>query len=81
MHLRNLIEQQKFKVIQEFNQLRRLIEQAKLNNYSLYKAYRLLKQSSSSDVLLTMLLQDSSNDAKTTEVLEVIESCIAGVID
>jgi len=44
LKLRNLLELQKSKVTQELNQLKKLIEQARINNYSLYKAYRFLKK-------------------------------------
>eukprot|EP01114_Cavostelium_apophysatum_P001064 TRINITY_DN10915_c0_g1_i1.p1 TRINITY_DN10915_c0_g1~~TRINITY_DN10915_c0_g1_i1.p1 ORF type:complete len:505 (+),score=144.90 TRINITY_DN10915_c0_g1_i1:85-1599(+) len=78
--LRNVMEHQKFKVIQELNHLRRLCDQAKLNNYALYKAYRILKQNSNSDVLLSLLIQEytASNDASGTEVLEVIQKSLSG---
>lgn len=74
LQIRNLIDQQKLKVVQEFNQLHRLIEAAKLNNYAMYKAYRVLKHSNNSDVLLSLLLQDPSNDENAFEVLRVTQS-------
>ena len=74
--LRSLIEHYKLKVIQELNQLRRLVEQAKMNNYALYKSYTMLKKNSASDVLLTMILQDKS-DVNTQEVVQVIQAFFA----
>jgi len=79
LKLRNLLEQQKLKIVQELNQLRRLIDLARTNNYSLYKAYRLLKLDHNADVLLTLLTQDinTTSDPSVSEVLQVIEKCLA----
>jgi len=74
--LRNLMEHYKLKVIQELNQLKRLVEHAKISNYALYKAYSMLKKNSASDVLLTLILQDKS-DSSIIEVVQVIESYFA----
>jgi len=74
--LRKSIEHHKFKVVQELNHLRRLIDQAKMNNYALYKTYRFLRASNNSDVLLSLLIQESANDANGSEVLDVIEKSL-----
>lgn len=70
------MEHYKLKVIQELNQLKRLVEHAKISNYALYKAYSMLKKNSASDVLLTLILQDKS-DSSIIEVVQVIESYFA----
>jgi hypothetical protein len=57
--------------------VRKLLDQAKLSNYSLYKIYRQLKKGTNSDVLFTLLQQDSSNDPETTEILEIIGGFLA----
>eukprot|EP00026_Physarum_polycephalum_P007961 Phypoly_transcript_08034.p1 GENE.Phypoly_transcript_08034~~Phypoly_transcript_08034.p1 ORF type:complete len:466 (+),score=80.75 Phypoly_transcript_08034:115-1512(+) len=70
--LRTLLEDLKLKVIQELNFIRKVIDQAKLSNYQLYKSYVVLRANSNCDVLLNLLMKDITNDATTTEVLEVI---------
>jgi hypothetical protein len=70
--LRTLLEDLKLKVIQELNFIRKVIDQAKLSNYQLYKSYVVLRANSNCDVLLSLLMKDITNDATTTEVLEVI---------
>jgi hypothetical protein len=75
-HLRACIEDLKLSVIQELNFVRKLVDQAKLNNYSLYKVYSLLLNDSNGDVLMNLLLKDITNDSAASEVLEVIQQCI-----
>ena len=57
---------------QELNFIRKVIDLAKLSNYQLYKSYVVLRANSNCDVLLNLLMKDITNDATTTEVLEVI---------
>jgi hypothetical protein len=59
-------------IVQELNNIHKLINQAKLDHYALYGAYRELKQNKNQDVLLVLLLKDGHNDSETKEVLAVI---------
>lgn len=72
--LRHFIENQKHSVLQEHLQLKKLIEHSKMNNYSLYKAYRMLKTSQNSAVILKLLLSqnEAANNSNTSEAIDVI---------
>jgi hypothetical protein len=72
--IRNVLEQRKLKVLQELNQLRKGLEQARLNNYALYRCYRLLKLSESADVLMALLTEEKG-DPVGLEVIEVLQKC------
>jgi len=74
--LRTLLEDLKLRVIQELNFIRKIIDQAKLSNYLLYKSYLVLRSNNNCDVLLSLLMKDITNDITTTEVLEVISEYI-----
>jgi len=74
--LRSTLEEEKFKIIQELNQLHRLIDQARTNNYALYRSYKYLQTNSNYDALMWMLYQDPTNDIHVVEILEVIENHI-----
>jgi hypothetical protein len=56
----------------DLNYLKKIVDQAKLNNYALYKAYTGFLGHPNCDILLNLLLKDVTNDYTTTEVLEVI---------
>lgn len=58
--------------MQELNHIHKLINQAKVDHYALYGAYRALKENKNQDVLLVLLLKDGHNDTDTKEVLSVI---------
>ena len=64
------------KVLQELNQLRKGLEQARLNNYALYRCYRLLKGSENADVLMSLLAVEKG-DPVSVEVLEVLQKCFS----
>ncbi|EAL65827.1 hypothetical protein DDB_G0283177 [Dictyostelium discoideum AX4] len=70
--LRNLSEDLKLKVIQEFNMFRRMIDISTLNNYLLYKSFLFLSCNDNSDILLYLLKKDNIQDIK--EVLIVLEN-------
>jgi hypothetical protein len=71
--LRQLLEQTKAQVNQDLNFLRRLVDQATIDNYALYEAFLQLKTNGNSDVLLVLLLRDvATTDNQAKEVLEVI---------
>ncbi|KAN0040834.1 hypothetical protein ACTFIV_003370 [Dictyostelium citrinum] len=70
--LRNLSEDLKLKVIQEFNMFRRMIDISTLNNYLLYKSFLFLSCNENSDILLYLLKKDNIQDIK--EVLIVLEN-------
>lgn len=74
--LRTVVEDLKLKVIQELNFIRKIVDQGKMNNYAMYKAYLVLVSNTNCGVLLNLLLKDITNDYTTTEVLEVIQSYI-----
>jgi len=71
-HHRGLVEELKLKIMEDLNNARKIVDQAKVNNYSLYKAYTGFQGNANCDVLLNLLLKDITNDSTTTEVLEVI---------
>ncbi|KAK5581597.1 hypothetical protein RB653_001634 [Dictyostelium firmibasis] len=70
--LRNLSEELKLKVIQEYNMFRRMIDISTLNNYLLYKSFLFLSCNDNSDILLYLLKKDNIQDIK--EVLIVLEN-------
>eukprot|EP01112_Ceratiomyxa_fruticulosa_P000691 TRINITY_DN1061_c0_g1_i1.p1 TRINITY_DN1061_c0_g1~~TRINITY_DN1061_c0_g1_i1.p1 ORF type:complete len:394 (+),score=93.95 TRINITY_DN1061_c0_g1_i1:248-1429(+) len=70
--LRNMLEDLKFKVIQELNIVRKMAVHGKLSNYALYSSVKALSQSNNADVLLQLLLKDQSNERGIQEVLEVL---------
>jgi len=71
LQLRQIIETKKSKLQHDVGQIRKLVEQARMDHYALYKAYLYLKKNPNKDVLLVLLLKDS-NDKEAKEVLEVI---------
>jgi hypothetical protein len=78
--LRNVLEEFKFKIVQDWNVQRKLLHQATKNNYALYHSYRLLKNNPNGDVLFQLLCQQSvdgkanQNDNSVQEVLSVIQN-------
>lgn len=74
---RQKIEQRKFKVIKQLNDLKRMADQARLDNHDLYRTYQILKTNKNLDVMMTILRSDSTTaDPAMVEVLEVIDEHI-----
>lgn len=77
--LRNIIEQSKLKLIQELNHIRRLVDLATMDNYSLYEVFTCLNENSNKDVLLVTLLKEKVHNIETQRVLEVIYNILTEV--
>jgi len=54
------------------------MNQAKIDNYALYKSYRALKRTRNQDVMLSLLHCDESNDADLKEVVRALDAYILG---
>jgi hypothetical protein len=74
---RQKIEQRKIKVIKQLNDLKRMVDQARLDNHSLYRTYQILKENKNLNVWMSILRSDgTTNDDSCREVLDVIEERI-----
>jgi len=59
-------------ILQELNYIKRLVGEAQLDHYALYKAFLYLKRNNNKDVLLVALLKENAKNKDAREVLEVI---------
>jgi hypothetical protein len=62
--------------------MKKIIHEARIDHYALYKAYLYLKKNNNRDVILVSLLKESVNNDEVREVLEVIYNYLveSGVI-
>jgi hypothetical protein len=70
--IRAFLEQKKNLILQELNYIKRLVGEAQLDHYALYKAFLYLKRNNNKDVLLVALLKENAKNKDAREVLEVI---------
>lgn len=79
--LKQALDERKMQVMNDLNQVHRLVAAARLDHYALFQAHRLLLDSHNEDVLLLLLLRDAQRGADTgpseeqegtREVLETI---------
>ncbi|GFY67054.1 protein Njmu-R1 [Trichonephila inaurata madagascariensis] len=72
--LHNILEGFRLKTVQDLNTLKRLLQKAQTDHYSLYRAYQFLQASGYEDILLYHVKKEASM-AEEQEVLEII-SCL-----
>ncbi|GFQ90366.1 protein Njmu-R1, partial [Trichonephila clavata] len=72
--LHNILEGFRLKTVQDLNTLKRLLQKAQTDHYSLYRAYQFLQASGYEDILLYHVKKEASM-AGEQEVLEII-SCL-----
>ncbi|GBM11777.1 hypothetical protein AVEN_22911-1 [Araneus ventricosus] len=70
----NVLEGFRLKTVQDLNTLKRLLQKAQTDHYSLYRAYQFLQASGYEDILLYHVKKEA-NMAEEQEVLEII-SCL-----
>ncbi|XP_063238917.1 protein Njmu-R1-like [Bacillus rossius redtenbacheri] len=68
--IRRAMEAFKLKTIKDMNMLKRLLKQAEMDHYSLYRAYSFLWQSGNSDVLLEHAKAEGSSSREVIAALE-----------
>jgi hypothetical protein len=71
--IRFLLEEKKRAIIQELNSIKRIVNDAKMDNYSLYKAHRALQKSGNHDVLLALLHSDETNAVEDQDFKDILQ--------
>ncbi|KAM4692562.1 protein Njmu-R1 [Rhinophrynus dorsalis] len=75
-HLRQKLENFKLKTIQDMNNLKRLLRQAEMSHYALFKCYMFLKNCGNGDILLKMVKVEHSEVPEASSVVKVLEEFI-----
>ncbi|OCT63186.1 protein Njmu-R1 [Xenopus laevis] len=70
------LENFKLKAIQDMNNLKRLIRQAEMNHYALFKCYMFLRNCGNGDILLKIVKVEHAEMPEASSVLRVLEEFI-----
>ncbi|XP_053577395.1 protein Njmu-R1 [Bombina bombina] len=73
---RQKLDNFKLKAIQDLNILKRLIRQAEMSHYALYKCYMFLKNCGNGDVLLQIVKVEHAEMPEASSVVQVLEEFI-----
>ncbi|RXM99935.1 Protein Njmu-R1 [Acipenser ruthenus] len=71
--LRQILENFKLKAIQDLNSLKRLIQQAEMNHYALFRCYVFLKHCGNGDVLLQNVKVEHAEMPEAHRIVQVLE--------
>ncbi|XP_041078250.1 protein Njmu-R1 [Polyodon spathula] len=71
--LRQILENFKLKAIQDLNNLKRLIQQAEMNHYALFRCYVFLRHCGNGDVLLHNVKVEHAEMPEAHKIVQVLE--------
>ena len=58
--------------MKRLNDLRRMLDNARLHNHDLYRSFTMIGKSNNEDILLSILMNDVKNNPNLAEVINVI---------
>ncbi|XP_054718410.1 protein Njmu-R1-like [Uloborus diversus] len=78
VHLHSILEGFRLSAIQDINTLKRLLQKAKADHYSLYKAFQFLQASGCEDILLFHVKHEANvtNDEEALEIISCLQECL-----
>uniref|UniRef100_A0A7S4MRB6 Uncharacterized protein n=1 Tax=Vannella robusta TaxID=1487602 RepID=A0A7S4MRB6_9EUKA len=69
---RQKIDQYRLLIVKRLNDLRRMLDNARMHNHDLYRSYSMIERSNNEDVLLAVLTNDIKNNQSLAEVIGTI---------